>query len=315
MVPGLGHTSSSWRVHGFAKSRLIAWAQSGTIHDASQKGGCLCAGTVCMFMRAPRRSNASKGNCVQSSFSFHLIGLVFPDLGSRHKDQPLISCSWQLRLCLLFIGQHRMDHVTRHICTCCLGMWEDTQVDTDWWGKGVSKCLPTAGMEPSASSSYHPFPRILSMTTKSSLLIGRVFPGVDIMERKGVSLQGVLTVMHCVYTEQQTQHLSASFPLSMLGSNRPSGQVLNNTRDLLCSIYKIWSFSSVPVITPFWGGQWNQTHFAKEKTRHKETSVTLGFRERNQSGVSVCFRFPNSVMWETDDQGWSPPHHPPYPYL
>lgn len=44
----------------------------------------------------------------------------------------------------------------------------------------------------------------------------------------------------------------------------------------------------------------------KRRTKHKETSVTLGFRERSHSGVSVCFHFPNSVMWEIDDQELSP---------
>lgn len=113
------------------KDRLIAQAQSKTVQEVPQKENGLCVGIVCVLMHAPRRSGSGKGNCVQSSFTFHLIGMVFLDLGSRHTDQPLISCSWQLPWCLLFIGQRRMDHVTRHIFTCCLGMWEDTQEDTD----------------------------------------------------------------------------------------------------------------------------------------------------------------------------------------
>lgn len=114
------------------KDRLIAQAQSKTVQEVPQKENGLWVGIVCVLMHAPRRSGSGEGNCVQSSFTSHLIGLVFLDLGSRHTDQPLISCSWQLPWCLLFIGQHRMDHVTRHIFTCCLGMWEDTQEDTDW---------------------------------------------------------------------------------------------------------------------------------------------------------------------------------------
>lgn len=136
MVPDLGQTSSSSRVHGLAKGQLMAWA-----HSKMTLGRKI----VCLFLHVPWRSNAGKGNCVQSSFSFYLIGLVFLDLGSRHKHQPLISCSWQLRWCLLFIGQHRMDHITRHLCTHCLGVWEDSLVDTDWRREGwasVSQRLP-----------------------------------------------------------------------------------------------------------------------------------------------------------------------------
>lgn len=80
-------------------------------------------------------------------------------------------------------------------------------------------------MEPSASSSHHPLPLLFSMTSKSSLFLGRLFPGVDIMARKGASLGRVLT-------EQQPLDLPMSFPISILGSSGASGQVLNNTHDL-----------------------------------------------------------------------------------
>lgn len=148
---------------------------------------------ACSCMR--RKSDVRKRNRVQCSFRFYLIGLVFLDFGSRHKDQPLISCSWQLRLCLLFTGQHRMDHVMRHICTLCLGMWQDTQVGTDWW----RKVSPEAAVEPSSSSPHWPYSLILCMTTKALLFVSR-----NIMERKGVNLRRTVMVMYCVCTEQQT---------------------------------------------------------------------------------------------------------------
>lgn len=72
-------------------------------------------------------------------------------------------------------------------------------------------------MEPFASSSHHPLPLLFSMTSKSSLFLGRLFPGVDIMEREGASLAGFLT-------EQQPRDLPMSFPISILGSSRASGQ-------------------------------------------------------------------------------------------
>lgn len=117
--------------------------------------GRVCAGTS--------QSSVSKGNCVRSSFSLHLIGLVFLDLGSRSRDQPLISCFWQLSLCLLFIGQSRMDHVTRHIFTCCPGMWEDTQVDTQTDGE---KCLTKAAAKLFVRAPHHSPSLIFSVTQR-----------------------------------------------------------------------------------------------------------------------------------------------------
>lgn len=84
---------------------------------------------------------------VQSLFSPYLIGLAFLDLRSRRTDQLLISCFWQLIRCLLLTGQCRMDHVTRHICTHCLGMWEDTQEDR-LMKRGDEQVSPVAATEP-----------------------------------------------------------------------------------------------------------------------------------------------------------------------
>lgn len=130
----------------------MAWAQADCLGCPWERGlYVLGPVAVCMFLQAHSRSCTSEGNCVQNSFSLHLIGLVFLDLGSRHGDQPLISCFWQLSLCLLFIEQSRTGHVTRHIFTCCLGMWEDTQVDTQtdgerWWASVSQKLLPNSSL-------------------------------------------------------------------------------------------------------------------------------------------------------------------------
>lgn len=103
-------------------------------------------------------------------------------------------------------------------------------------------------MEPSASSFHHPYPLILSVTTESFLFISRVFPGVDIMERKAASLQRVLVVICCVYTEQQPWDYQVSFPLSILGSSRSPEQTSNNIHDLLCSRYDhLVMFQSLPL--------------------------------------------------------------------
>lgn len=158
MVPDLGQTSSSSRVYGLAKGQLMAWA-----HSKMTLGRKI----VCVFVRVPWRSNASKGNCVQSSFSFNLIGLVFLDLGSRHKDQPLISCSWQLRWCLLFIGQHRMDHITRHFCTSRCRLME----------REVSRCLPKAAVAHSSGSPYLPYSLVLPILPRHPCLSAEHFLG------------------------------------------------------------------------------------------------------------------------------------------
>lgn len=134
----------------------------------------------------------------------------------------------------------------------------------------MSKCLPTAGMEPSASSSHHPFPLILSMTTKSSLFISRVFPGLDIMKRKGASLEGILSVMHCVYRQQHPPGSPGVLPPFHPWRQQALRAVLKNTHDLLGSIYKIRSFSSVPVITPFRGGKCNWALLQKRKRGTKK---------------------------------------------
>lgn len=276
------------------KNRLLAWAQSKTVQEVPQKENGLCVGITCLPMHAPWRSGSGEGNCVQSSFPFHLIGLVFLDLGSRHTDQPLISCSWQLRWCLLFIVQCRMDHVTRHICTHCLGMWENTQEDTDWYRRVVNKCLPKAATEPllavltTHTPSFSPWPARLPF-------VSSIFCRVVIVERKGVSFRVAVMVMHCVSTEQKPEDPQPPFTISIAGRSSPPGQVLNTIYDILCSIYKVSSCSSVLVITPLWGGKCNWTHFTTEKVRPREIGVTLGFRERNHSGARVYFH--SKILW------------------
>lgn len=86
---------------------------------------------------------------VQGLFSPYLIGLAFLDLRSRRTDQLLISCFWQLIRCLLLTGQCRMDHVTRHICTHCLGMWEGGHTRRHRLMKhGDEQMSPLAATEP-----------------------------------------------------------------------------------------------------------------------------------------------------------------------
>ena len=193
MVPDLGQTSSSSGIHGFETGWLRTWTQSKSVQNTPQKEDGLCVHCIHVHT-CTRKSDIRKMNCVQCSFCFYVIGLVFLDFGSRHKDQPLISCSWQLRLCLLFIGQHRMDHVTRHICTLCLGMWQDTQVGTDWW----RKMSPEASVDPSSSSPYCPYSLILCMTTKAFLFVSRKV----IIYRERVNLRRIVMVMYCVCAEQ-----------------------------------------------------------------------------------------------------------------
>ena len=126
----------------------MAQGQSKTIQGAPREENGLRVGIICVFTCAPQRYAAGKGHCVQSSFNFHLIGLAFPDLGSRCTDQPLIRCSWQLKWSLLLIGQRRMDPVTTHICTHLPGHVGGHTRRHDRWRKVVNKGLPKATTEP-----------------------------------------------------------------------------------------------------------------------------------------------------------------------
>ena len=206
-----------------------------------------------------------------------------------------------------------MDHVTRHICTCCLGMWEDTQVDTDCWKKVVSKCLPRAGMEPPAGSSHHPFLLILFVTTKSSVFISSVCwggqYGEKVGELRGSSHSSALWIYR---TATLGPSGVLSFPFPCLEATGPQGRHLII---LICSIYKIWSFGSVPIIIPFWGGKCNGTHFTKEKNETQRNKCDPGI-QREKPQWSQCV-FPLPKFCDVGNR-WSrikPPHHPMCPYL
>lgn len=82
-----GHSSTC----DFTKGELTPWAQSKSTQEASWQGSCVCSDITGMPMHAHARGRAGKGSRVQILFNFHLLGLVFLDLESRCKDQPMIN--------------------------------------------------------------------------------------------------------------------------------------------------------------------------------------------------------------------------------
>lgn len=98
MAPDLGLASSSSRVHGFAKKVAGQHELSLRLLKMLLRGKDLRVGVPSVFAQASRGSEAGEGSCVQSSFSFHLIGLVFLDLGSRHRStsDKLLLAAWMV---------------------------------------------------------------------------------------------------------------------------------------------------------------------------------------------------------------------------
>lgn len=120
-------------------------------------GSCIYSDIICKFVHAHARSRAGKGSCVQISFNFHLMGLVFLDLESRCKDRPMISIFGNVH-CACYLLSNAW-WIT-HIHTYCLGMWKYIHVDIDQWRKeseqvSLKVCHQTLGWIFSPSTSLY----------------------------------------------------------------------------------------------------------------------------------------------------------------
>lgn len=107
-------------------------------------GSCIYSDIICKFVHAHVRSRAGKGSCVQISFNFHLMGLVFLDLESRCKDRHMISIFGNVHCaCYLLSNAWWITHIHPY----CLGMWKYIHVDIrpmekrEW--ASVSESLPS----------------------------------------------------------------------------------------------------------------------------------------------------------------------------
>lgn len=148
----------------------------------------------------------------------------------------------------------------------------------------MSKCLFMAAVEPSPALLIIRIPSFLPWLLRLSVCQQNISWGS--YRAKGGKFQGICPGNAlCIYRAEALGSKTSLLPkpsllLFITGSNTPPGQVLNDTHNLLCSIFEMSSFSSVLVITALWAGMCNWTHFTKEKVRHIEAQ-----RNKCYSGI------------------------------